>query len=613
MNKQNLTLPVFRFAAKLGKVALLSFVLVFSFILRAGAQVRSISGAVDLYFPFDNAVLSESYLSNSSSLEQLDAYLASNTPDQLEVVTFSSPEGNVYYNLDLSRRRARSVQTYLETKYPALKGRIILNAGAESWDALRGKVSSDGKLSGEARTSILEIIDSDAQPDDKERSLKALPEYKRLYSSFFRNLRYASVVIPAGSASNVKRSEQGVSSSAGVPFSKVNNRPSGFAGSSDTDILFDLRSFSVNGTESNAALLEALDRLLSRISEDELKSLTIIGSASPEGPVAINERLAGSRAQNLTDLIVSRYPSLKGKIEVVNGGENWEGLRSAVQKDDMLSAQERQDILDVIDSPLSAQEKEARLRALPTYNHLFEDIFPSLRSASVLAGLRPNAALASTDTKLADAQVISGGKPSVPADMSYRSVTREYEEEEIRPIVAVSTNALYDVLITPNFAVEVPIGRQWSAYADYSFPWWVNRANDRAWQMLKLDLGGRYWISRHSKTDKMDVLNGHFVGLTGMAGYYDVEPKHEGYQGEFLAVGLEYGYAWNLGKKKKWRLEASAAAGWMGTQYRYYIGNSTDEHLLYQNNGKLNWWGPIKANISFKYIFSHKVTRRVTK
>lgn len=106
MNKQNLTLPVFRFAAKLGKVALLSFVLVFSFILRAGAQAGSISGAVDLYFPFDNAVLSESYLSNSSSLEQLDAYLASNTPDQLEVVTFSSPEGNVYYNLDLSRRRA---------------------------------------------------------------------------------------------------------------------------------------------------------------------------------------------------------------------------------------------------------------------------------------------------------------------------------------------------------------------------------------------------------------------------------------------------------------------------------------------------------------------------
>lgn len=34
MNKQNMTLPVFRFAAKLGKVALLSFVLVLLYFTR---------------------------------------------------------------------------------------------------------------------------------------------------------------------------------------------------------------------------------------------------------------------------------------------------------------------------------------------------------------------------------------------------------------------------------------------------------------------------------------------------------------------------------------------------------------------------------------------------
>ena len=178
----------------------------------------------------------------------------------------------------------------------------------------------------------------------------------------------------------------------------------------------------------------------------------------------------------------------------------------------------------------------------------------------------------------------------------------------VRPIMAVSTNALFDLAITPNCAVEFPIGHKWSVYGEYTFPWWVTRANDQAWQILKWDLGVRSWLSKHDKKKPMDIMTGHFVGIDLSAGYYDIEPRHTGWQGEFLAAGVEYGYAWDLGRN--WRLDAYVGAGWMGTKYRYYEGDSRDEHLIYQHNGIMNWLGPTKLGVSFKYIFTTTEKRR---
>ena len=169
-----------------------------------------------------------------------------------------------------------------------------------------------------------------------------------------------------------------------------------------------------------------------------------------------------------------------------------------------------------------------------------------------------------------------------------------------KPIFALSTNAVYDLAITPNFAVEMPLGHNWSVLLDYTFPWWLTRANDRAWQIIKLDLGGRYWLSRHNRDDRWDILTGHFVGIDLGAGYYDIEPRHKGYQGEFQTAGLEYGYAWRLGKY--WRLQAFGAIGWMGTHYRYYEANQGDTRLIYKYPGRYTWFGPTKLGVSIEVI-----------
>ena len=180
-----------------------------------------------------------------------------------------------------------------------------------------------------------------------------------------------------------------------------------------------------------------------------------------------------------------------------------------------------------------------------------------------------------------------------------------------KPFIAVKTNLLYDLLITPNIGYEIPIGQKFSFFSDYTFPWWVNRSNDRAWQMLKWDIGGRWYFSKHDKEDLLDVLRGHHLGLDLTAGYYDLEPKHKGWQGEFQGAGIEYGYTWRL--SERWRLDASIGAGLFATKFRYYKGDSSDVHLIYQNHGKLFYFGPIELGVTLKYLFTRKVKKEEEK
>lgn len=180
------------------------------------------------------------------------------------------------------------------------------------------------------------------------------------------------------------------------------------------------------------------------------------------------------------------------------------------------------------------------------------------------------------------------------------------DSTDVRPLLAVSTNLLYDLAITPNLAIEVPIGRHWSVYGEYTFPWWVTSGNDRAWQIQKWDLGARYWFNRHR--EPMDVLSGHFLGLDVAGGYYDIEPNHRGWQGEAVAATLEYGYAWRA--SRNWRVQIYIGAGWMGTEYRYYQATSDDKHLIYQNTSRFRWLGPTKLGCSIQYLFHYRKKHR---
>ncbi len=359
---------------------------------------------------------------------------------------------------------------------------------------------------------------------------------------------------------------------------------------------------------TNRATLARLDSIfLARVGAG-FDSVLVVSKSSPEGVYAYNSRLSERRTESMRKYLVRNYPSIADKIRVVSDAESWDEFRAAIIADTTIQDGTRQRMLGIIDSDASPDRKEQLLKSLPTWRRYYREYFPTFRFSAIdlyftvpeflipdLAYSFPVEVVQLTERPLRI--------PAIAAPMA------------TAPLFAVSTNLLYDLggLIrplswTPNFAIEVPIGQKFSVYGEYAFPWWVTKGNDKAWQILKWDVGARWWFSRHDPSDRMDVLRGHFLGIDLGGGYYDIEPQHEGYQGEFQTVGLEYGYAFRL--SPHWRLDAFVGGGWLGTHYREYKGSADDVHLIYQRTpAPLHKFVPTKAGISLKYIFTHKVRR----
>lgn len=137
----------------------------------------------------------------------------------------------------------------------------------------------------------------------------------------------------------------------------------------------------------NAAELEKIRRMIDLVQDDKdltIKRIVIVGYASPEGSLAMNERLSEGRAKALRDYLQSRYPAILGSLYSIRfGGENWDDLVKAVQTSDM---PDKQAVLDIIDRYSIIGGREAKLMALKggtPWRYMLREMFPSLRKVTV--------------------------------------------------------------------------------------------------------------------------------------------------------------------------------------------------------------------------------------
>ena len=693
----------------------LSFVLLLAASVFSYAQERT----VRVYYPYDDATLMRDYMSNAQAFAEIEEILAagSDVVPCFEIISYSSPEGDWNYNLQLSRRRAKSLKRYLERKYPELAGTITINPNAEAWEELHNLVSRDHRLSESIRAEILRIVDSDKAPDAKERELRNIEGYKKFYRHFFRNLRYAQITVvgeapkvaasgtdgeesadeivvtdttstvisvvsenieesvynteTAGLASNDTTAVSGSAATASVTTSSTTSSSASSTSSrvsySDSENTGEpVVSGNTSGEPTVASVAglpvvyfrynedfirpdfkhnsENLQEIVRMIQAGEITDFTIAGFSSPEGPVRTNVSLSLRRAKALKNYLVNLFPELENKITIVNGGENWSGLREQVENGTILTDSEKAEVLNIINSNANPQTKEARLHSTTSYRRIMHKYLPNIRCASFVTNIsgrtettvvehhdpdhgtpdnntpQKDTVVTQIDTVVTQIDTVVTQIDTTGAVASQDTTLTQIDTTLVQvdtlehnttpepalpryPLFAVSSNLLYDAVAAPNFAIEVPIGQKWSVYGEYTFPWWLPASNEWCYEMLKWDVGARYRLGNNfDKNDPMDILSGHFVGVDLSAGYYDFEPLHKGYQGEFQMASLEYGYAWKLGDN--WRLDAVIGAGWMGTHYRYYEADPTDQHLIYKYSGKLNWMGPTKLGVSIKYIFT---------
>lgn len=169
-------------------------------------------------------------------------------------------------------------------------------------------------------------------------------------------------------------------------------------------------------------------------------------------------------------------------------------------------------------------------------------------------------------------------------------------------LFALKTNLLYDLALTPNIEVEVPIGRRWSINAEYQYGWWHRKDNTFCWQIEAGGLEGRYWLGNRQERP---VLSGWFVGLFAGGGMYDFQlEKDAGYQGEFyIMMGASAGYVKPIGRNL--HLEFSAGVGALVTDYRHY--HVINDELIKQGlSMKYKAFLPIKAKVSLVWLLHGK-------
>lgn len=354
--------------------------------------------------------------------------------------------------------------------------------------------------------------------------------------------------------------------------------------------------------KSNQQMLDKIDRLVFK-----LEKVEVIGAASPEGSVQLNERLSQKRAQELFNYL-SRYGNLPDSLKTTRFiGRDWRGLLRLVEADPNVPYQ--QEAVRLISSIIREVEsgvpgrvdpfwRLVSLRKGKPYRYMYYRLFPELRTSEIHFWFEQSPRL------LQPLQLLLPLQPWYTPDVLER-IPVPARAKTPSCNWAIKTNALYDLLLIPNIGVEFCFGKNWSVGANWMYGWWKHDAKHWYWRAYGGDLYARRWFGKQAKEK---VLTGHHLGVYAQMLTYDFATGGRGYMGgepggnlldkANYAVGIEYGYSLPLATRLN--LDFSIGVGYMGGQYHEYI--PMDDCYVWQTTKKRHWFGPTKAEVSLVWL-----------
>lgn len=143
---------------------------------KESAGIRSINGRAFVDFPLNDVTIDPGYHSNSTELGYLKASIDSvrSVPGarikKITIKGFASPEGPYENNARLAEGRTGAIRDYVVSLYNIDESLFEVEFEAENWAGLRSFVEASSLPH---RAEIMEIIDGDRLPDDKEWMIKS--------------------------------------------------------------------------------------------------------------------------------------------------------------------------------------------------------------------------------------------------------------------------------------------------------------------------------------------------------------------------------------------------------------------------------------------------------
>lgn len=134
--------------------------------------------------------------------------------------------------------------------------------------------------------------------------------------------------------------------------------------------------------KDNRSKFDEVDRIIREVQSDDNINITefnIVGFASPEGSFPHNKMLAENRAKAFADYLVSKFNVERSMFAVSSIGEDWDGLRKAVEASSINDKDEILRIIDTVEDPDARDNPLKRLSGGATYRTLLNDFYPPLR------------------------------------------------------------------------------------------------------------------------------------------------------------------------------------------------------------------------------------------
>ena len=152
----------------------------------------------------------------------------------------------------------------------------------------------------------------------------------------------------------------------------------------------------------------------------------------------------------------------------------------------------------------------------------------------------------------------------------------------------IKSNLLYDAVLMPSLEVEYRFNERWSAAIEGNMAWWHNNGKHKYYQLATIVPEVRWWFLPQG------ARKGHYLGLLGGAGWYDLENGGRGYRGEGGLIGVSYGYLFPVGRY--FAFEAGIALGYAHLKYAEYL--PIDGHYVYQQTDRTHYFGPLKLKFA---------------
>ncbi len=134
--------------------------------------------------------------------------------------------------------------------------------------------------------------------------------------------------------------------------------------------------------ENNASVLAKVDNIIRELKSNKdltITDFTISGYASPEDTDKRNMALSQRRAESFARYIEKKYGYNRNQFKVEWFGEDWDGLKKALQVSDLSN---KEAIIQIINNVAEHDARDSHLIALDngqTYSRLLREFYPPLR------------------------------------------------------------------------------------------------------------------------------------------------------------------------------------------------------------------------------------------